>query len=39
MPFILSIGEKAQNIVDSYNQRQIGTLEAIEELKKLYNEK
>jgi len=39
MPFILSIGEKAQNIVDSYNQRQIVTLEAIEELKKIYNEK
>ncbi len=38
MPFILSIGEKAQNIVDSYNQRQIGTNVAIKKLEKLHND-
>lgn len=38
MPFLISIGEKAQNLVESFNQRQKDTKETLEELKKMANE-
>ncbi len=37
-PYLISIGEKAERIVERYKERQIETLETLEELKKLIEE-